>query len=295
MRNRIIVILILGVITIVSLAYLESIGVIDIRGIVRVHEERINVNPSTINIELNIESESGKQVYKNIATIEVHEKEGLILFKPIERRAKGNISLILSGEVILESKEKIYTIKMPCLMSVNSPCFRVLTIIPGYDVPLKLNQGEYNVTIKLSWSKALGEGEIQLKIIIVTGEGKAYLIPVGQRPTEETRSWVMANGSTKCFALLVDNVKVKAVNNGCGEIKAWAWMFSPTGCKNNIFVFKLIDAKNGDIVAKLELPIEKSGLYYQVLLLVKAKIGEYVLEVTYPTKVKLSIKLVIEG
>ena len=106
MRNRIIVILILGVITIVSLAYLESIGVIDIRGIVRVHEERINVNPSTINIELNIESESGKQVYKNIATIEVHEKEGLILFKPIERRAKGNISLILSGEVILESKEK---------------------------------------------------------------------------------------------------------------------------------------------------------------------------------------------
>ena len=295
MKNRIVVILILGVIAIVSLAYLESIGVINIRGIVRVHEEGINVNPSIINIELNIESESGKQVYENIATIKVHEREGLILFKPIERRAKGNISLILNGEVILKSKEKTYTIKMPCLMSVNSPCFRILNIIPGYDVPLKLSQGEYNVTLKLLWSKALGEGEIQLKIIIVAGEGKAYLIPIGQRPTEETRSWAVANGSTKCFALLVDKVKVKAGNDGFGEIKAWAWMFSPTGCKNNIFVFKLIDVKNGDIVAELELPVEKSGLYYQVLLLVKARIGEYVLEVTYPTKVKLSIKLVVEG
>jgi len=46
-------------------------------------------------------------------------------------------------------------------------------------------------------------------------------------------------------------------------------------------------------VAELNLPVEKHDIYYETLVLVKAKPGEYILKVIFPTNVELEIPITV--
>ncbi|MEM1690919.1 MAG: hypothetical protein QXG48_03980 [Thermofilaceae archaeon] len=76
-------------------------------------------------------------------------------FKPVlSAQTEGNASLIVSGSLLLkEVVEGIeYRISMPCLLSVGEGCARILALIPGYDAPMLVKPGAYEVTLTLSWS-----------------------------------------------------------------------------------------------------------------------------------------------
>jgi len=51
---------------------------------------------------------------------------------------------------------------MPCLYS-NTQCIRILVLIPGYDAPLDIDRGEYNVSLEISWMVE-GSGDASIKM-----------------------------------------------------------------------------------------------------------------------------------
>ncbi|MEM4455463.1 MAG: hypothetical protein QXT28_12165 [Thermofilaceae archaeon] len=76
-------------------------------------------------------------------------------FKPVlSAQIEGNASLIVSGSLLLKKVEEgiEYRISMPCLLSVGEGCARILVLIPGYDAPMLVKPGAYEVTLMLSWS-----------------------------------------------------------------------------------------------------------------------------------------------
>lgn len=67
-------------------------------------------------------------------------------------------------------------------------------IIPGYDRPMKVEPGTYNVTMILSW-RASGRGEFDLTIGMVTmSSEKSMIIPTGTKPVDTT-NWIHAKSS----------------------------------------------------------------------------------------------------
>lgn len=131
----------------------------------------VNVSKPTIiesDIELNIDSEVGSKVY-DLGVVDIPKNISMQV-KGELLDYKGDIKLALNGILELKSKEKIYRINMPCLISINEPCYRVAMIIPGYDAPLTVVSGRYNVTLTLSW-KASGKGSFHLKLVGSYSEG----------------------------------------------------------------------------------------------------------------------------
>lgn len=78
----------------------------------------------------------------------------------IEGVFSGSISfnLLINGNVS-------YNIGMPCAIVVgNASCARILVVIPGYDVPLTIEGGEYTVRLIVRWSDMKGEGRFKALI-----------------------------------------------------------------------------------------------------------------------------------
>ena len=282
-----------------SLAYLSSVGVISIEGTVNVPESReaVTVSPPVIEVSLSISNSSGEVVEEGVGVLRA-EKEAEVIFRPITEEVSGDLALSLSGEVVLTSSTRNYTIPMPCLMTVNTTCYRVMMVIPGYDAPLKVSPGEYSMNLKLRWDSARGRGHFKLKILVIAGSGgRAYILPLTNERVDTT-GWITAKGSTRTYSLLIEKQVVKACGR-YGEIRALAWLFSPNEIKKAKYLFELIDKYSGEIIAKLELPAHRAGTYYEALVLIKAKPGTYILEVTYPStggfkEVTLSAELTVK-
>ena len=134
-----------------SLAYLGSVGVISIEGTVSVpgSREAVSVSPRVIEVSLSISNSSGEVVEEGVGDLKA-EKEAEVIFKPVTEEVSGDLALSLSGEVALTSSTRNYTIPMPCLMTVNTTCYRVMMVIPGYDAPLKVLPGEYSMSSRYS-------------------------------------------------------------------------------------------------------------------------------------------------
>ena len=262
------------------------LAVFNIRGVVNVGERGY----ALIDAVLNISSDRGTKVLRNVAVVDI-ENETSILFRILDREVVGNVKLCLGGKAILESGSRRYVISMPCLLVKGMPCYRVQMVIPGYDAPLRVEPGRYNVSLVLSW-RAVGRGSFRFTLAIekVGSEVRAEIIPVGTKPLGSTSSWVVAKGSTRSYALLVDKTVVKAGRDGYGRVRAWVWMFSSSGSGKRVFKIVLL-GEEGRKVARLELSVEKHGVYYQVLLLVLVKPGRYVLRVTYPTGSALEVPI----
>ncbi|MCD6084049.1 MAG: hypothetical protein J7J20_00750 [Desulfurococcales archaeon] len=263
-----------------SVMYLDQIGVIDIVGTVNVPGESVTVSLHVIEFELPVNTSSGEITYGNLGVLRTN-KELEVLLKPAVKEVEGNLTISLSGEVLLVSDEKTYTIKMPCLMTVNTSCFRAAVLIPGYDEPLRIQPGEYNITLRLAWSATEGQGVFKLQIVFITGKDNgAYILPASGNV--DTGNWTVAEGSTRTYMLLLEKTKVKA-SNCFGETRVLAWLFSPREIEHADYVFKLINAKTGNVLTVLNVPAIRDGTYYKALVLIKAKLGHYIIEVEYPS------------
>lgn len=249
----------------------------------------MEVSPSTISLELEIQDSEGEREFRDVAVIDLGDVD-VLLFRTVDSRIEKLKSLSLSGWVKLESSNKTYEIGMPCILVLNVSCPRVLMRIPGYDVPLTVEPGRYRVTIVLSWREARGSGKTSLQI-----SPRAYdasMVSLGYSEPQDTTSWVTAEGSTRSYALLIDKVEDVADDSGLGRFKAYAWVFQSVGDDVKTFRFELNSLDTGLVEADLQVPVEKREIYSQVMLLIRARPGSYRLSIKYP--VELSIDLRVE-
>lgn len=247
-----------------------------------------------INMALNITVPEGSKAFPSIAWLDAGNNTG-VWFRVIGSDIRGDMKIAVNGKAILRSAGRSYTINMPCLLVKNMPCYRIQMLIPGYDAPLRIMPGNYSVTLILTWrAEGRGEFNIELAMIKTALKSKAQIIPIGSKPGN-TDGWVTAEESTRTYALLVEKTDVKAGEDGYGYVKAWAWLFSPSGEGAKVFKFRLVDQGSNNVVAELKIPVEKHGFYYQILLLIKAKPGEYMFHATYPIGAELKIPIRIQG
>lgn len=161
--KRLVTVLVLATLAAIVLGY-TYINVLELFKV----EMKVNVpGPSEpVRVILDVNTSRGSRTYENIARIVVSEDTGIV-FKLLSSEAKGNFSIAVSGQVVLKGEDRSYTIDMPCLYVKDTACYRIQMIIPGYDQPLHLPKGEYNVTLTLNWADAKGEGTLVLEIAAV--------------------------------------------------------------------------------------------------------------------------------
>jgi len=143
------------------------VGVIDIMGTFSIHSN-VEMIPSRVQVDLGIiDAPQGSKTYNNIARLVVRNSTEIIV--RVETTGKGaqagtGLSVIIAGRLSLEGGGRSYSIAMPCLYT-NTECARILILIPGYDAPMPIEKGEYNVSLELSWT-AEGTGEVPVELSI---------------------------------------------------------------------------------------------------------------------------------
>jgi len=139
------------------------VGVIDIVGTISIRSN-VEMVPSTANIDLGmIGSPSGSKSFSNIAKLYIRNSSKIIAKIGSQSiQAPSNLSIILSAILRLEGANRSYEILMPCLYS-NTQCIRILVLIPGYNAPLDIDRGEYNVSLEISWMVE-GSGDASIKM-----------------------------------------------------------------------------------------------------------------------------------
>ena len=145
----------------------DVVGSILITGIFSA-KANVEMVPSTINIDLGRISSGGDREYSNIAKLIVRNETAIIARSMVDTISKsGTIEIIGGAKLILKGNNKTYVIAMPCAISTGE-CFRPMVIIPGYDVPMKIETGEYIINLTLSWQlKGSGETAVKIKIDII--------------------------------------------------------------------------------------------------------------------------------
>lgn len=246
------------------------------------------INPSTINVEFNVHDEKGTKDFGEIAIIDV-EKPDMLKFKLIDWSVEGLRSLSLSVRVDLVSKDTKYGINMPCVLYFNASCARVTVIIPGYDVPLRIEPGRYSLRLEVYWAEAKDSGRVRLSIC--TKAYGACIINLRGISPQNTTHWITAEGSTRSYALLVDKLETSAGDSGYGEFTAYVWVFAPFQEENKIFKFEITSLESGKIEHHLEIPVEKKNATYSVMLLIKAAPGNYRLSILQPVKLSVDLKV----
>jgi hypothetical protein len=118
-----------------------------------------------------------------------------VLFKPVLRVVEGGANFTVSGELTLESVTGVeppraggraYRVPMPCLLERGEPCFRVLVLIPGYDAPLRVEEGVYRATLKLSWHST-GSAKVVVEELELLCKGEVLPQPL-------PRGWSLEGG-----------------------------------------------------------------------------------------------------
>lgn len=121
----------------------------------------VNVPSRTFDINLVIDRESGVTLY-DLGRVEI--PDGGVIVKVILVEKEGNFTVAVSGVLTLKSQTRTYTIDMPCAIVVGVPCYRIMMIIPGWDEPMPIEGGVYDVNLKLVWSEASGTGRFHAKL-----------------------------------------------------------------------------------------------------------------------------------
>lgn len=132
--------------------------------------------PNNIDIDLGVITEnSGTKSFENIAKLVVKNSTYIIVEANGYYKQPINLFLIISGDLILKSDNNEYVIHMPCLYQTRE-CVRIMAIMPGYDVPIKIEPGTYNVSLKISWTaRGSGKAEISFSINILEVTNYDYL------------------------------------------------------------------------------------------------------------------------
>lgn len=115
-------------------------------------------------IDVVVDMESGMVSY-DLGMIEV--PDGSVIAKVALLEREGNFSIVVNGVLTLESENKAYVIEMPCMVVIGTSCYRIMAIIPGWDAPMPIEEGTYEVSLKLTWNKASGSGRFYAKLYLV--------------------------------------------------------------------------------------------------------------------------------
>jgi len=223
---------------------------VNVSGVVNVPSTGLDVGLS-FNVELNITVEEGEEVF-NLGLVEI--PPGPIIVRRELVSSEGDFTLVLSGELSLESGSQRYAIPMPCLLSLGEPCYRVLVLIPGYDAPLEVSGGKYNATLRLRWL-ARGTGSFYLRLTL-TYLGTSIEV-LGVKP-ESTDGWVVASGSTRTYSMLVNRVSPE-------RALAYLWVYDPENRTSGRVTFVLVEGVYGAPVARAEVQTFREGPYWKVL------------------------------
>lgn len=116
-------------------------------------------------ISLNVDKGRGSAQF-NLGGVAI--PRGAIVARLTLLSSEGVEGFVVSAELLLESSERSYKITMPCAISVNEPCYRILALIPGYDAPMKIDEGAYTAKLSLNWS-ARGSGVIRAALELLPG------------------------------------------------------------------------------------------------------------------------------
>ncbi len=108
---------------------------------------RLYDNP--IKIDVSLKGEEGVIEVKGIIMTATGEK--YIRFVLLEKDVRANTPLFIDGRAVLSGGDRGRVILMPCLIHEGMGCFRIQMLIPGYDVPLRISRGAYNLSLFLHW------------------------------------------------------------------------------------------------------------------------------------------------
>ena len=127
----------------------------------------VMLKPEEIVLEINVPSGVGQgyDKYTNVGELIVNKDHAWILV-----RAEGEVSEDLQIAVNPVVYIGDIRIPMPCAFYNTKTCVRVMVLIPGYDVPLKIAKGKYPVSIEVNWIKEVGSGTLKLKFKVVESE-----------------------------------------------------------------------------------------------------------------------------
>ncbi|MCC6022654.1 MAG: hypothetical protein LM560_06040 [Desulfurococcaceae archaeon] len=129
----------------------NTVGIINVPNMTKVVDIKVDIN----------EYEGEKTFY--LGSIKIPSGNIQVRSKLINY--EGNFTILLNGELTLKSNNITYRILMPCLLSIGESCYRIMMLIPGYDLPLKIDEGVYEATLELRWL-ASGYGVFNLKLYL---------------------------------------------------------------------------------------------------------------------------------
>lgn len=124
----------------------------------------VSVPSRVFDIDLIVDRDSGEAFY-SLGRVEI--PDGNVMVKVILVEHEGNFSIVVNGVLMLKSETRAYVIDMPCAIVIGAPCFRIMAIIPGWDEPMHVEGGVYDVNLKLTWSKASGSGKFYAKLHLI--------------------------------------------------------------------------------------------------------------------------------
>lgn len=246
--------------------YVRSLLEVNLKGVVDVKP-----NIKVVDVEFSIDDGVGEKL---IDLGNIHIPAGNVIIRSRLVSYEGNFTLILSGELMLESNTSSYRVLMPCLANIGDHCYRIMMLIPGYDAPLPISEGDYNATLTIRWS-AEGVGRFHLKLVLEFSEttGNVSISVIGIKPGS-IDGWVVAHNSTRSYSMLV---------NPTSDTSAlvWVWIFDPSNVSSNLLTFEVIEDSTGREISEEVVEMFRDGVYWSVLVEVDVPIGRYVIKSSF--------------
>ncbi|ADM28133.1 hypothetical protein Igag_1330 [Ignisphaera aggregans DSM 17230] len=243
-----------------------------------------------IEIKLDIRNASGSVLYPNITSLYL-DRDSRIQFKLLSAEVEGDVRIALSGRATLVGVNgDRYSVSMPCLYT-NIECFRILTLIPGYDTPMPLPRDRYSVSLELSWYGASGVGKIRLKLGIVK-ESDIVITKIGTKP-ENTTGWITFEGSTRTYAALIEP-RATRVGDNTYAVHVWIWIFTPMNNTDIQSVDIAIEDYSGRQLYSTMVNLDRVEIYREALVRITLPQGRYVVKIAINPDIVLQTKLSIE-
>ncbi|MEM0454125.1 MAG: hypothetical protein QXO98_05675 [Sulfolobales archaeon] len=246
--------------------YVRSLLEVNLKGVVDVKP-----NIKVVDVEFSIDDGVGEKL---IDLGNIHIPAGNVIIRSRLVSYEGNFTLILSGELMLESNTSSYRVLMPCLANIGDHCYRIMMLIPGYDAPLPISEGDYNATLTIRWS-AEGVGRFHLKLVLEFSEttGNVSISVIGIKPGS-IDGWVVAHNSTRSYSMLVNPVSDTSA-------LVWVWIFDPSNVSSNLLTFEVIEDSTGREISEEVVEMFRDGVYWSVLVEVDVPIGRYVIKSSF--------------
>lgn len=216
---------------VVAASYLGPLLEVYIKG-----EVNVPKSLKTAEIVLVIDREEGSEKFD---LGEVFIPKGSVIVKTSLESYEGNFILSVSGVLTLESESRSYVVSMPCAIVMGEPCYRIMIVIPGYDVPISVEEGKYRVRLDLSW-RASGSGRFTARMYILKASEEGLGIRIlGVKP-ENADGWVTANNSTRSYAMLLNTLSTKE-----GRVLIYVWIFDPQNMRSGEGLIRVVELETG--------------------------------------------------